>query len=414
MKSIGSIVFHNRNVTVVLFTTLIMGTVSSFSSWFLPIYLLRFGEGALFIVVVVYTFANLIVIPPVLIGGIISDVYGRKLLILTSTFLYAIGFTLLLLENVWAVTFSSVIIILAGALIFAPLSALLGESVSEDKVAFTFSLFRCLSAIGGSVGSLIIGYLSTYLGVKEVVIACVIATYLSLTLRSQLRETGLKHSNVKIKEQLLNSLKHVGSTFKLQRYIKVLALAIVVVSIGNGVFSLYFPLSLTSYAKLSDIEIGLIFAAADITSIVAFTFVGFFVDKLGWLKSITVALSTEAATIFALSITPNLISSKISLLVMVTCLYILLSIFSSLDQVSGDKMLISITHKETRGIMIASLGCLSLFPKAFSPILGSAILTAGYHATLISSSILYAAGSVLMLLLWRIMYGIEGGFRRFG
>ncbi len=384
----------NRNVVIVFATVLILGVVSAFTSWFLPIYLAR--HGALPLVVSVYTAANLLGIPLVLAGGLLADVYGRKPLVVLSTLLYAVSFSLLLLEVQVAVAVAAVLMLFSSALAFSPLTALLGESVEEDKVAVVFSWKRLVSAIAVSIGSLLVGYLALA-GARSLVLVCLVASLVALAARLFLVETALRRVRASVLAETLKILRSAGAAFKLQRRIRVIAVAVVVVSLGNGIFEIYFPIHLSEDVKLDEPGIGAVYAVGSITSTLFFVVAGHVVERLGWLRSLLLALLAESMLILLLALIPTHLSNTTLPLMLVALLYALLSLVSSVDQVSGNKMLISITDPETRGTVIASLASLTLLSKVFSPGVGALAAQLGYHVSLVTASLTYLAGSIALL-----------------
>lgn len=394
----------SRNVAVIFITTFIMGIVSSFSGWFLPIYLERYGS--LEFVIIVYTFANLIAILPVFAGGILSDILGRKTLVLISTLLYVVSFVALLLTVSFVIVSSAIIMLLAGALIYTPLTALLGESVNSNRVGTVFSYYRFFSSVAASIGSFVLGYVSTYMSIRELIIFCILTSISCLALRFFLRETSAKRDCAETLKETLNLLKHVGHVFKSTLHMKILGVAIVVVGIGGSILSIYFPLFLSNSIGFSDMEVGVVFAISNLVSTVAFTFVGFFVDRLGWLKSFVIALSTEGILMFVLFIVSVFTLPKTVALLITLSMYASLSIFSAFDQVAGDRMLMDITCKETRGAIMASLASLSLLSKVPAPLLGVAIASErGFQTSIAMASASYLVGALLILILRRVTRG---------
>ncbi|MEM4826722.1 MAG: MFS transporter [Desulfurococcaceae archaeon] len=389
----------NRNVTILFATTFIMGVVASFTSWFLPVYLERYG--ALELVVIVYTFANLIAIVPTFAGGVLSDILGRRTLILVSTFLYSVSFAALLVANPLVVASAAIVLMLAAALIYTPETALLGESVDSSRVGTVFSYFRFLSAVATAIGSFVLGYVSTYMGIEMLIVLCILTSIVCLALRFFLKETGVKLGGAGVLKETLKQLKYAGYAFRTPLFM-ILGVAIVVVGVGAGVFSVYFPIFLSRSLGFSDVEIGTIFAASSLVSAVAFTFVGFIVDKLGWLKSFIAALSVEGALILAFSATSALTLPGATVLLTAMLLYASLALFSAIDQVAGDRMLIDVTRRETRGTIIASLASLALLSRVPAPLIGAAVATrGGFQASIAAASASYFAGALLLMLILR-------------
>ncbi len=390
-----SFLLFNRNVMITFVTVFIMGIVSAFVSWFLPIYLSSYGT--LTLVAFVYTIANIVSIPPILVGGLMSDVLGRKPLILLSTLLYTISFSLLLFQSQITIATAAILMLLASALIFSPLTALLGESVEKDRIAIVFSWKRLIATLAASIGSILLGYLVTF-GMKEIILICLGASLIAFTARLFLIETSPKRVRASILTETVKILKNVGMIFKMKQHIRMIAFAVAIVSLGSGIFEIYFPIYLNKGLELSSQSIGVTYAISHVVPMAFFTIAGHIVERLGWLRSLVLALFTESILISALAIIPWATVSFMSPFIIVVSLYTLLTLASALDQVSGDKMLMNITTPEIRGVVIASLASITLLSKVFSPSIGALIaMRMSYSASLVVTALLYFAGSIAIL-----------------
>lgn len=176
-----------RNILIFSITSIILGVTSAFNSWFFPILVYRYGASEL--VLAIFTISNAIAIIPNLAGGVLSDVVGRKSVVLISTSMYLIAFIALLPGHVYGLFIAGVLAISSSAMIYPAVTSLIGESVEEDKVAKAFSLTLLASTLGFSVGSAVLGYVVAYFGVYELILLCVMLTGISLILRSMLVET---------------------------------------------------------------------------------------------------------------------------------------------------------------------------------------------------------------------------------
>lgn len=102
-------------------------------------------------------------------------------------------------------------------------------------------------------------------------------------------------------------------------------------------------------------------------------FVGFVVD--GWLRSLIVVLPAEATLIPAFSAIPALTLPGATALLAAVLLYASLALFSAIDQVAGDRVLIDVTRRETRSTIKASLASLVLISRIPAPLIGAAVAT---------------------------------------
>jgi len=313
------------------------------------------------------------------------------------------------IANPLAAASAAIVMLLAGALIYAPATALLGESVDNSGVATVFSYYRFPSAVASAIGSFVLGYVSTYMGIEMLIVLCILTSIVCLALGFFLKETSVKRSGAGALKETLKQLKYAGYAFRTPLFM-ILGVAIVVVGVGAGVFSVYFPIPMFLSRSLgfSDAENGTIFAASSLISATAFTFVGFIVDKLGWLKSFIAALSAEGALILAFSAISALTIPGVTALLTAVFVYALLTVFSAFDQVAGDRMLIDVTRREARGTIIASLASLSLLSRVPAPLIRAAIATrGGFQASIAMASASYLTGALLMSILGRIACGTK-------
>ncbi len=173
----------NRNIATIS-TTVALMTFSIFS-WFtiLPIYLKELGATDME-VGISYSIISISFLIFQYPGGVFSDTYGRKKLIVYPTFIAALFFFLSYIFHNWIMlVITASVQNMVSAIQLPAFIPLVAESVSEEKKGTAFSLLE-LSASGGiALGQITGGLLLKYTTVRNLILFTAIIAFINGLLR---------------------------------------------------------------------------------------------------------------------------------------------------------------------------------------------------------------------------------------
>lgn len=230
-----------------------------------------------------------------LFGGFLADKYGRKVMMITSSFMTIIGLTLHLL----AAYLGSISIFVTGSIIIAlsllgvpAWSTLTMESTSRDKRGLALSLTMFMNIVPGVIFSPIGGWISqTYNYSIIFAISAVMETVCFITMLLFLGETiEKKQVETKLKDLLLNLVPK-------SRKLRKLYLVMTIDTFAWGLGSMLLYGALVKYYNFTNLELGMlssIFSASwALTQIPA----GKIADKYGAKKTLIISELLGAVTL---------------------------------------------------------------------------------------------------------------------
>lgn len=280
---------EDSNVTVLSLTSFAIDV--TFGSWWmiLPIYLERLGAGVTD-VGLCYALMELAWALSQLPGGMLSDRFGRKRLIIVSTSTFAPFYAFMLLLKDWiSVTVAVTISSFFAGLQNPSFSSMIAESSTRFGVARAFGFYNFLMNLGWAVGPLIGAFVIPSLGFESIFIAGVVVSTACLLIRIALLSEPPASS-----ERIRTPIKTVFLS---------LLLPIVIFQLANGVIYPLIPLYAEKFMGFNVSEIQLMFFMAQLLTSISSLVAGSFVARIGGLKGLIVSftLSGVFSLIWALS-----------------------------------------------------------------------------------------------------------------
>lgn len=176
----------NRNI-MVLMTTQTLFMFTAFLWWpYRSLYILELGatKELLGMLLTIETIANIIFQFP---GGVLTDRWGRRKMLLISGALRIGSPLLYLMSSHWTHTAPGILLASAGMLGFPANNALIAESISPEKRGSGFAAYRTVTSIPLIITSLMGGVVMDYFGVlrgcKYILVASTTTAILSFILR---------------------------------------------------------------------------------------------------------------------------------------------------------------------------------------------------------------------------------------
>jgi MFS family permease len=301
--------FITRNYLVLTLTSTLWSIPTSICNTYFSLYVFGLG-GTEIIIGLVTALGSATFVIAAIIGGHLADLYGRKKLVGTMTFILGLSQLLVAFAPDWQIL-SIAVIITNICWIFEPAFwAILADSISEQRRGTAYSLYSCLNFLPWAIMPSIGGYLIDTQGILTIMkwayIGLAAAGVISGIFRfSMLQET---FSSMSRSYNSKRNLKKVGKLIKdsfrehLQawRWMPHSALALTVSYIlwafEFGLVEPYWIVYAQEVIGLTSTEWGIIIAIGSAISICSKTLlVGKMLDKFGRRKAL---LATTASDIF--------------------------------------------------------------------------------------------------------------------
>lgn len=271
-----------RNIILLSISTFLASFVYGYFYWNLARIVDMYGGVGL--VAYYFTYASIVMAILTFFSGIISDVIGRKPMVILSAILYALGLSLLLVKSPISLLISIMLMFAATAFSGGSIQALISESSSGSILGRVFSITMFISLVGMSLGSTTLAIISSSFNLETAIIAAVFTLWFCIILRVMLKETRSGDSL---------SLKEVG--FKTLRLIiadeKYYPVVVLMVSAGLfNYFNVYLTLYFDKVLNFNEGLIGSIWALIMISTGLGQPFAGWFTDKYGVVKSYVLGL----------------------------------------------------------------------------------------------------------------------------
>jgi MFS family permease len=237
-------------------------------------------------------------------AGIISDVIGRRRLLLFGIAMSCIGPILCSqADNIWLLIIGRGIWGLGTGFYFMNNMALLMDILPAETRGRTLGLYQGIEFIGSFIGAPIGALLSLYMTYNQVFYFTLLLTLFSLFIAW--RSKGMRDTDVKVvrKERtpLMDILKNMGN-----RGIMVVCLSTLLrMFIMQGVFQTVFQLYLNQSLLLAVSMIGLILSARIAGQIISLVSAGILSDKMGRVPVLMAGFVVCGVTLFAFTLTSN-------------------------------------------------------------------------------------------------------------
>jgi MFS family permease len=238
----------NRNI-MVLMTTQTIFMFTAFLWWpYRSLYILELGatKELLGMLLTIETIANILFQFP---GGILTDRWGRRKMLLISGALRIGSPLLYLLSTHWTHTAPGILLTSAGMLGLPANNALIAESIPDEKRGTGFAAYRTVTSvpliITSLMGGVVVDYFGILRGCKYILAASTITAIFSFILRWRyIEETLAPIQTINRKEKNENILKNLK---KLPREIWIITLV--------SAFSMFATKIMMSFMVIYGVEI---------------------------------------------------------------------------------------------------------------------------------------------------------------
>jgi len=299
----------NRNIMVLMSTqTLFM--FSAFLWWpYRSLYILELGatKELLGLLLTIETISNIIFQFP---GGILTDRWGRKKMLLISGALRIGSPILYIFSSHWTHTAPGILLASAGMLGLPANNALIAESISQEKRGTGFAAYRTITSIPLIITSLLGGIIMDHFGVikgcKYVLVASTITAIFSLFLRWRYIEETLTPLQTttrqnKKNENILESIK------KLPREIWLLTLVGAISMFAARIMMSFMVIYGVEIVGLSTTQWGLIGSIISVITTLITTPAGIIADKRGKKPLIIASRALNSVSVLGYTFSQNFV-----------------------------------------------------------------------------------------------------------
>jgi len=348
--------FIEQNVLVLSLSVLFV-IIGSFS-WYpiLPIYLQELGASD-FQVGFSYTLLSLASTLMQFFGGILSDRFGRKWLIVFPSFIFPVIYFLVANSTNWYVLiFFLVIVNSLSALQLPSFYAMIAESVPKIKRGKAYSIFELFVVLGITIGPAIGMLLISRINIKYLFYLNTFITLLCAFARMLwLKETHHHRTKIKKNDSFIKLLNK-----NILLVVTALSSLFLLFNItANGPFISLYANEIMHFSKS---KVNMLFALGGFAAVIYSIWGGKIIEKWGSRKM----LSSSALGLGIFSILWSLSSSQF----LAIFLFIILYIFFQSCYIAYGSLLADITHQQSRGLVIGFIGASSGLIGSIGPSLG--------------------------------------------
>jgi len=348
--------FIEQNVSVLSLTVLFI--LIAFFSWYpvLPIYLQELGAND-FQVGFSYTLLALSSTLMQFLGGILSDQFGRKLLIIIPSFVFPLLYFLAGNSSHWITLILFLTIANSlSALQLPSFYSMIAESVPKNKRGKAYSEFELFVVLGITIGPAIGMILIPRIEIKYLFYLTSLTTFFCALARIfWLKETH--HHRTKINK--FDSFKDLFNKKMLFILLALSSLFLLFNLTTNGPFISLYAKEAMNFDKS---KINLLFALGGFAAVVYSLWGGKTIDKWGSKKVLSYSASGLGIFIILWSL-----SSPLWLII---ALFTILYVFFQSCYIAYGSFLADITHQQSRGLVIGFIGTFTGLIGSIGPSLG--------------------------------------------
>jgi MFS family permease len=338
-----------RNVLVLSVT--VGATLLFFYAWYylLPIHLGKLGASQREIGIS-YTLFSLGFTLAQILGGYLTDRFGRKFVIVIPTYAFPFLYLFLALAKVW---WTCVIFYLAASILSAiqmpAFTSMISESSARKGKAFGFYEFSIASGI--ALGPLLGGFLVENISIQNIILLMCLATFVSAVVRS-LFLTEERHREKIKRMDVWEGITKNYIWFIIAGSFVFLVLTLTV----NGPFLSLFQKEVLSF---SSSKINFLFAIGGLFSAISSLFGGRLIDKYGSKPILGVSLILHPLLIVLWVLSKGVLP-----------FFILSFLFSQFFYICYQVIITDISSEKARGRMIGIFGTITGVVSSTGPVLG--------------------------------------------
>jgi MFS family permease len=391
------LVLTNRNVLLIIVSSLFLSFSNAFFMWMLPIVFAKLSS--ILYLGFAYTVAYILSSPLSLIAGVIADHYGRKPVIIVSTLLILVAYLIALSHlNIIIISIALVLLNVSVILSRPAVNSLIAESVESSLRGYAFTVITFTSYMSLAIGSFILGRLSMR-NLNYILLFISLLCFPALLMRLFLRETlAVKYDKKNVMtssvQEIIRFFKNVPSTLRnVQITYIYLSLMAMLGSTASTLFSIYIPVYLNMGLRLSMDVIGLVYTIAGITPLLVILIGGYLVEALGSLVCLQLSLLLMAFPTLILTFLPY--GSSLTVITLISAS----TLASALSQVSSNTLIANLAPQNIRAAVFSLLAALSLLASIAAPSLGALIFSLNMRLIPLVIGILFILSFKLSILL---------------
>ncbi|MCD6309978.1 MAG: MFS transporter [Candidatus Eremiobacteraeota bacterium] len=350
------LMFKNRNIFITSFTFFLV--VLSWFTWFpiLPLHLRDLGANDVQ-VGITYALMGLAFSLFQVIGGIMSDRWGRKNIIVWPSYTFIVFYVLCGLAKDWMMlTFLLVISDSFSAIQMPSFSALTAESVPEEKRGLAFGMIWMGLGFGITVGPAIGAIALKYVGINmlfyftaAIFVACSVLRHVFLT------ETHTTTSSF--------SFKGITSSISRQYLLFLGAGILFAITFNLTQWGPFITLFAKDVQKFDPSKIQLLFTASGIAAIFSSLVGGKLVDRFGPLKLMATGAILHCIIILVWTFSRSYLASILFFSMFRICFQVAF--------ISYETLINLLSPMERRGTLVGIAGSLNGAIGATGPVIGS-------------------------------------------
>ena len=348
--------FIEQNVTVLSLTLLFI--LIAFFTWYpiLPIHLRELGANDLQ-VGFSYTLLALSFTLMQFIGGILSDRFGRKKLIVITNFFFPLLYFLAAKSNNWFILIS----LLAMANILNALQgpsffSIIAESVPKTKRGTAFALVELFLVLGITLGPALGMILISRVEIKYLFYLTSFTTFLcAIAGMLWLKETH----HLRIGKNNFNSYKKL---FNKKMFLIILAFTSLMLLYNLTTSGPFISLYANEVMNLDKSKINLLFALGGFAAVIYSLLGGKIIDKWGGKKVLLCSASGMGIFIILWSLS--------SAWLLIISMFGILNVFAQSCTIAYNSFMADITYQQSRGLVIGFIGTCTGLIGSIGPSLG--------------------------------------------
>ncbi|MGB9729112.1 MAG: MFS transporter [Thermoprotei archaeon] len=339
---------RNRNLTLLAISSLIIGIPYGFMYWALPLIIAHVGGSTIvgFIYSVGFLFSTL----SSLIGGILADIYGRKLLIIIGTIIYLISMIIPIIfsHTIFMVIMITVLYFTALSISSGALQALIAESSPKDLLDMAYSIISTATLFGSIIGSFSLGYIFQKISTINTFVIASLLVLSALFLRLML----IENYTVQVKKTMnLTDIRMVFKELKnlFRNKLILITIITIIASLESNIDGPYYSIYMKIVQKIDEINIGIAFSIIPFIMAIMNITAGKLIDKMGsyLLLILSNICGGSLVLMFVLTINPFAIIFLIAT-----------SLFVPFHNISITTLTARLTTEENRAVVFGSLGML--------------------------------------------------------
>jgi MFS family permease len=286
-------IFRSRNVLVITLTQTLSMLMGSLWWPFQALFILELGASkqSLGMILTLQSITELVIQIP---GGILTDKWGRRNVIVLGTILRLCSNVIFLSASHWT-HIAPALVFTSAAIISSPASsALLAESISKENVSTGFAAIRTVTEfpmiITSLLGGILIDRLGIITGVRMILLAYSTVALLSTLLQWRyITETMQPSPGDRSEEEQREDRPFLDNIRQVPRDVLVLSVILGISALSMRLFSSFTVVYAVEVVGLSTTQWGLLGTVANITAIVFSIPGGRIADRLG--KRVGILLS---------------------------------------------------------------------------------------------------------------------------